>query len=183
MRHACTIAIARYTYGMATFGIRLFDPKMMFRQFAKQQWFGILGTGLPYPVYGRFSTTSDGHRMCTALVLGDPRSTVEIRSRQLRDIPLTQISEAANRGPLRQLLGIGPQLRNPYRPRHPGPAGHDDAHYEKVLAEYLMARRSSETPIKRVANRLGCSVATVHRYLNEAEDRGMKVPVRRRRKS
>lgn len=117
----------------------------------------------------------DGRLVCTGLLVGWAVPPAEVTAGSLRRIRLGQILATLDRltaagEPLEELAEDAAALAEW---KHPGPAGHDDEHYQNVARLYREAvRRSPRSPVRWLARQMHASPATVHRWLAGARDRG-----------
>jgi len=123
----------------------------------------------------------DGRIICTGVLI-DPKKTLEIPSRLLRDIRLGEVvtfAAVANR-----FLPVG-TVKRQGRPVHrarPGPTGYPESFYKRVAEAYALALKTyPRTPVRRLMTVLSCSEATAHRHLKRCENLGLVKPRRSRR--
>ncbi|MGH7685608.1 MAG: hypothetical protein ACREN2_02155 [Candidatus Dormibacteria bacterium] len=152
-------------------------------------WLDAAVEGYPHRVAVCLGEADDGRLVVTGLLL-DPRKNLEVTSRLLRDIRLGELLSIAALSP----LPVGRVKHSaPHRIRRtrPGPAGHPDEFYASVAAVYRHKLRTHpRTPVVATMDELGCSEATVHRYLQRCRElgfldkrarKGLRAPAARRR--
>jgi len=149
--------------------------------------------GIP-PLALRVGKTPDGRLICTGLLIGpigvteingerfyDSEAVHEVTARTLRRVKLgellNEITEVAGDETLpdsaaaQRIIAAAQEGR---AARRPGPKGYPAEHFANVANAYrqaLMVRPL--TPIKYLAEQLGASEASIHRWLRRARDMGL----------
>jgi hypothetical protein len=133
----------------------------------------------------QFGWSADGRLICTGVLIGWTVERIQVTATAVHNIRLgavldelaeqVALDESALRVP--GFVGIAPVV-------HPGPAGHSDDHYERFAQLYLEALKlSPRAHMKWLMGKYPSvkSEATLYRWREEAEERGL-LPPRGKRK-